>query len=195
MAIPREMLEKMGLTEEQVSQVIAEHSNTVSFLEGQRDEQKRELEGVISKLQKELENLKSGDWQAKFNKEHESFERYKKDVETKAKAAKAKELFLGLLKEYGITEEKKILDSICNATNFNSMAINENGEFENKDAVMAEINEKWSGFIAQEKVKGAEVQTPPESNVDMTKEGFFKLSGKEKMEYANSHADWQEFYK
>lgn len=194
MALTRSMLTGMGLTEEQVGAIIEAHSETVNALKEQRDNYKHDSERA-DELAKELETLKSGDWQTKYNEVNKSFERYKKDVETKARAAKAKELYLELLKESGVTEDKVVLNSICNATDFGSMSINENGELENKEAVLEEINNKWSGFYAQDKVKGAEVQTPPENNVDMTKEGFFKLSGKERMEYANRHADWQEFYK
>lgn len=194
MAIPRELLESFGLTEEQVNQVIKEHSNTVSFLEGQRDEQKQELEGKISKLQKELDTLKAGDWQAKYHEEHKNFEQYKKDIANKAKLEKMKNAYISLLKETGIGEQ--FVDSIVGVTDFSGMTVGEDGELEGKEDLTKDAQEKWSGFIVKDQTKGANVQTPPESGIDMTREGFFKLPLNEQMNYANSHpAEAKEFLK
>lgn len=200
MTLSEEMLKGMGLTKEQISSILEAHSETITGLKKERDGYKMELERVKRALEsanetkKELETLKSGDWEAKYNEEHESFERYKKDVETKAKVAKTKELYVKLLKDTGVGEQ--FIDSIIGVTDLAGMTISENGDLENKDNLVNDAKERWSGFIVQDKVKGAEVQTPPDSGIDMTKEAFFKLPLNEQMGFANSHpAEAKEFFK
>lgn len=193
MALTRSMLTGMGLTEEQVNAIIEAHSETVNALKEQRDNYKSASERADD-LQKELETLKSGDWQTKYNEVNKSFERYKKDVETKAKVAKTKELYVKLLKDTGVGEQ--FIDSIIGVTDLAGMTISENGDLENKDNLVNDAKERWSGFIVQDKVKGAEVQTPPDSGIDMTKEAFFKLPLNEQMGFANSHPnEAKEFFK
>ena len=86
MALTRAMLKGMGLTEEQVSAIIEEHTNVTSALKEQIKEYKADAEKLPG-VQKELDDLKNdtsaSDWEKKYNDEHTAFEAYKKDISDK----------------------------------------------------------------------------------------------------------------
>ena len=91
MAMTRKGLKAMGLTDEQIDSIIEMHTETVDGLKDKlkaAEDKAEKLEGV----QKELDDLKANkgdDYKAKYEKEHNDFEAYKKDVTAKeTKAAK-----------------------------------------------------------------------------------------------------------
>ena len=76
MALTRAMLLKgMGLTEEQVSAIIEEHTNVTSALKEQIKEYKTDAE-KLPEVQKELDDMKkdtsASDWEKKYNDEHQA---------------------------------------------------------------------------------------------------------------------------
>lgn len=164
MALTRAMLKGMGLTDEQISAVIEEHTSITSALKEQIKEYKEEAEKLPG-IQKELENLKKdvadNDWKGKFDKEHEDFEKYKSDVTAKETLNKTKAAYKKLLAECKVGD--KHIDSILRVTDFKDMKLKEDGTLDGADALKEKINADWSGFISTEGTKGADVQTPPGS--------------------------------
>lgn len=164
MALTRAMLKGMGLTDEQISAVIEEHTSITSALKEQIKEYKEEAE-KLPDIQKELENLKKdvadNDWKGKFDKEHEDFEKYKSDVTAKETLNKTKAAYKKLLAECKVGD--KHIDSILRVTDFKDMKLKEDGTLDGADALKEKINADWSGFISTEGTKGADVQTPPGS--------------------------------
>ena len=78
MALTRAMLKGMQLTEEQVSAIIEEHSNTVQGLKDEIKKYKADAE-KLPEVQKELDKLKEGDgndWEKKYNKYLKTAEGY-----------------------------------------------------------------------------------------------------------------------
>ncbi len=118
MAVTRNFLKGMGLTEEQVGAIIDEHVDTTNALKADRDKYKAEAE-KLTEVQKELDDLKAkGDdgWQAKYEKEHSDFEAYKNEQIAKESRATKEAAYTALLKEANISE--KAYKLILNATDF-----------------------------------------------------------------------------
>ena len=169
MALTRAMLKGMGLTEEQVSAIIEEHTNVTSALKDQVADYKEQITGFkekaseLVKVQKELDDLKKdvqdNDWKGKYDKEHGDFERYKTDVEFKEKTAKIKAAYKKLLAECKVGE--KHIDSIMRVTDFNGMKLGEDDVLEGAEDLKKKIGSDWSGFITTQGTQGADVSTPP----------------------------------
>lgn len=186
MALTREMLKGMGLTEEQVNAIIGEHVNVTSVLKDQVKEYKADAE-KLPEVQKELEDLKKsgGNWEEKYNKEHADFEQYKKDVAAQEVIAQTKAAYSALLKENNIGE--KYIDSILRVTDFSTMELDKDGKLKGADALSESIKSDYNGFIVSTETHGAGAETPPGDPNTMTKEAFEKLSLSERMSYANEH--------
>lgn len=162
MALTRAMLKGMGLSEEQVSAIIEEHTNVTSALKDQIKEYKESAE-KLSTVEKELEDLKkdtsSSDWEKKYNDEHKAFEDYKTDVANKEKSESIKSAYRKLLLDQKVGE--KHIDSILRVTDFSNMKLKDDGTLDGAEALTETIKTDWSGFIATEKKEGAGVENPP----------------------------------
>lgn len=163
MALTRAMLKGMGLTEEQVSAIIEEHTNVTSALKDQVKEYKADAE-KFPEVQKELDDLKkdtsASDWEKKYNDEHSAFEKYKTDIADKEKSEKIKSAYKSLLSECKVGD--KHLDSILRVTDFSKMKLGEDGSLEGAEELKKQIGTDWSGFISSEKTKpSGGPETPP----------------------------------
>ena len=177
MALTRSMLKTMGLSEEQIETIISEHVTTVDGLKEQRDGFKKERDSAreerdkfkdeadkIPDLKKEIDGLKkdhvsADDWKAKYEDEHQKFEDYKTDVADKEATAKVHAAYKKLLTECKVGD--KHIDSILKVTDFKDLKLNDDGTFDNVDALKEQIGKDWSGFITSTGTRGAGVETPP----------------------------------
>lgn len=165
MALTRAMLKGMGLTEEQVSAIIEEHTNVTASLKDQIKEYKADAEKLPT-VQKELDDLKkdtsASDWEKKYNDEHSAFEKYKTDIADKENSEKIKSAYKRLLSECKVGD--KHIDSILRVTDFSEMKLGEDGTLEGVDKLKEKISSDWSGFISTKETKGADVDNPPGGN-------------------------------
>lgn len=176
MALTRAMLKGMQLTEEQVSAIIEEHSNTVQGLKDEIKKYKVDAE-KLPEVQKELDKLKEGDgnnWEKKYNDEHKAFEDYKKEVADKEATAKVRSAYRKLLVENGVGE--KHVDAVLRVTDFSNVKIDKEGKLDNADKLAESIKSEWAGFITTTGTKGAPVDNPPGGNkATMTKDDIMKI--------------------
>lgn len=167
MALTRAMLKGMGLTEEQVSAIIEEHTNVTTSLKDQIKEYKADAEKLPT-VQKELDDLKkdtsASDWEKKYNDEHSAFEKYKTDIADKEMSEKIKSAYRKLLSECKVGD--KHIDSILRVTDFSEMKLAEDGSLDGADKLKEKIGSDWSGFITTKETKGADVDNPPGGNND-----------------------------
>lgn len=186
MALTREFLKGMALTEEQVSAIIGEHVNVTDAMKKQIEKYKADAE-KLPVVQKELDDLKKtgGSWEEKYNKEHADFQKYKEDVATKEKISLTKTAYSALLKENKIGE--KYIDSILRVTDFTKMELDDKGNLKDVNALSESIKSDYSGFIVSTETHGAGAETPPGDPNSMSKEAFEKLSLSDRMAYANAH--------
>lgn len=186
MALTREMLKGMGLNEEQISAIISEHVAVTTSLK----DQIKDLKDSATKLtdvQKELDDLKSkgGDWESKYQKEHEDFEKYKTSIAERDKIEGLKVAYRKLLIAQGIGE--KYVDSILRITDFSSMELGDDGKFKDETKLAEGIKTDYESFMVSEETRGTNPETPPGDSGAMTKEAFQKMSLSERMNYANAH--------
>ena len=162
MGLSRAMLKGMGLTDEQVTAIVEEHTAVLSSIKEERDKFKADAEKLAS-VQKELDTLKQsgGDWEKKFNDEHAAFEKFKKELEAKSKLEAIKSAYKSLLTEAKVGD--KHIDSILRVTDFSAMNLDKEGKLADADKLTEAIKKDWSGFISTQEVKGAQPATPPAS--------------------------------
>lgn len=160
MALTRKMLSGMGLTAEQVDAIIEEHTNVTQGLIADRDKYKADAE-ELPKVQKQLDDLQKGDndWKTKYEKEHNDFESFKKDVSDKESAAKVRDAYQRLLEDAGVAS--KHLKTVLRVTDFSGMKLDKDGNLEGADKLTESIKSDWSDFISTTSTKGAGVQDPP----------------------------------
>lgn len=168
MALTRNMLKGMELTDEQVSTIINEHVATVDALKEQLKDANTKVENLskasttLEEVQKELNELKAGDWKSKYDNEHSAFESYKKEVVQKETTGKLHDAYRKLLKQNNVGE--KHIDSIIKVTDFSNIKLGKDGNIEDADKLSESIVSEWSGFITSTETKGANVENPPKSS-------------------------------
>ena len=181
MALTRNFLKSMELTEEQASTIINEHVATVDAFKEQLSEANNQIaelkknDGIIESLKKEIEDLKNGDWEAKYNNEHTAFENYKKEIDDSKLKEKVKNAYKKLLVKNNIGD--KHIDSILKVTDFSDIKLDDDGKIIDEDKYSESISEEWAGFITSKKTKGADVDNPPQNTGgrSLTREEISKI--------------------
>ena len=167
-----EVLQNEELSEKEKAQkIMDEHLTVFNPLKDERDQYK----GQAADLQKQLEELSGGEnWQEKFEKEHQSFEDFKKQIANEAEAAKMRAAYRNLLVEEQISAKR--LDSIMRVTDFTKMKLNKEGRLENEEELRKSIGDEWGEFRTTITEKGAKVETPPVTNNagKMSREEIYK---------------------
>ena len=188
MAVTRNFLKGMGLTEEQVGAIIDEHVDTVNSLKADRDKYKADAE-KLPEVQKKLSELeakqdKPDEWKTKYEKEHENFEAFK-TAQTAKEARSAKEAaYTALLKEEKISE--KAYKLILNATKFDDIELDADGKtLKDASKLKEAIKADYADFVTKKSENGADTNTPPGNDGN----AFEKMTLTEKMAYANEHPD------
>lgn len=151
------MLKGMGLTEEQVSAIIEEHTAVTNALKEERDQYKKDA-AKLPAVQKELDALKAGDgndWEKKYNDEHAAFEKYKGDVESEKTLSNIKAAYQKLLKEANVDEKR--FDTITRVTDFSKMKLAKDGTLEGADDLTKQIAKDWADFVMRSRKEGAGV--------------------------------------
>ena len=164
MAVTRSFLKGMGLTDEQVSAIIEEHTNTVNGLKEARDSYKADAEKLAT-VQRELDTLKANngeDWKAKYDELKKTFDAYKSEVASQAQAEKVKAAYTQLLKDANV--DPKRIEAILRITDLSEMKVGEDGKLENAAALTEAIKTEWSAFIQTTGKQGAQVEPPPDTH-------------------------------
>ena len=174
MGFSRSFLKATGLTDEQITAVIEEHTAVTDALKKERDGYKEQA-GKAADLQKELDGLKNGeDFKQKYEEEHKAFEDFKKKTTADAEAAKVRSAYRKLLAGEGIGEKR--LDSILKVTDLSKMKLDKDGNLEGVDELKKAINEEWGEFKTTVTEKGAVVEKPLQTGkATKTKEEIFAI--------------------
>lgn len=174
MAFSRSFLKSTGLTDEQISAVIEEHTAVTDALKADRDKYKAEADKT-AELQKQLEQASGGeDWKQKYEDERKAFSDYKAKAAQDAEAAKVKAAYRKLLSDEKISDRR--LDSIIKVTDFSKMKLDKDGKLDGENELRKAINEEWSEFKTSVTEKGADVEKPPQTGKPTrTKEEIFAI--------------------
>lgn len=179
MALTRTMLKGLDLEADVIQKIIDAHMDTVEAKQNLIDEYK-EKAGKYDTLKTEYDKLKadsktSEEWEEKFNKEHEAFEDFKKNLESEKAVGKVKDAYKKLLEDAKVGS--KHIDAVMRVTDFKDMKLDEDGNLENADKLTESIKKDWSGFIVEEQTKGSGAAEPPTKGgkPTMTKEEISKI--------------------
>lgn len=174
MAFTRNFLKSTGLTDDQITAVIEEHTAVTDALKKERDGYKEQADKA-NNLQKQLDDIANGeDFKKKYEDEHKAFEDFKKQTESEAQTAKVRSAYRKLLAEEGISEKR--LDSILKVTDLSKMKLDKDGNLEKADELKKAINDEWGEFKTTVTERGAKVETPLQTGkATKTKEEIFAI--------------------
>lgn len=162
MAVTRSFLKGMGLTDEQVSAIIEEHTNTVNGLKDLRDQYKADAD-KLKDVQRELDDLKAkggDDWHQKYTDLQKTFDDYKAEVKNQETTAKVKAAYTTLLKNANVDEKR--IDAILRVTDMKGLKLDADGKLTDADKLTDSIKSEWGAFITKTATKGQDVSTPPD---------------------------------
>lgn len=159
---------------EKAQRIMDEHITVTNGLKDERDNYKAEAEKAAD-LQKQLDDQANGEnWQEKYEKEHESFENFKKQTAADAEAGRVRAAYRKLLSGEGISEKR--IDAILKVTDFSRMKLNKEGNLEGEEDLKTAINAEWGDFKTTVTERGATVEKPPQvGKATKTKEEIFAI--------------------
>ena len=180
MALTRRMLKAMGISDEQVDEIIAAHTETVDALKEQRDAYKADAEKLadvqkqLEKAQADLEAGKKDSWKVKYEAIKEEFEGYKTEQTEKESHAAKEKAYRALLQEAGISEKR--LESVLKVSDVDSVELDDKGAIKGADKLAETIKSEWADFITTTETRGAQTSNPPANNPSgaMTKADIYK---------------------
>lgn len=151
--LPVEALDKTA------EEICRRHATDLETIKEERDNLQSAAD-TLATVQAELDAIKGGDWQKKYEDEHKAYDALKKSIATEKANEEKKRLYKALLLQNNIPENR--IDAIIKVTDLDSLTVAD-GAFENADAVSENIKKEWAGFILNEKKVGADVENPPEA--------------------------------
>ena len=174
MAFTRNFLKSTGLSDDQITAVIEEHTAVTDALKKERDGFKEQAEKAAD-LQKKLDDLAKGeDFKQKYEDEHKAFEDFKAKTASDAEAAKVRSAYRKLLAGEGISEKR--LDAILKVTDLSKMKLDKDGNLDKADELKKAINDEWGEFKTTVTERGAQVEKPLQTGkATKTKEEIFAI--------------------
>ena len=177
MALSRNLLKGLGLSEEQVSTVIEAHMEVVNALKSKETD----YEAKIKELEDTVKNNGASDsaYKAKYEKEHSDFEAYKADQAKQGELSKKKLAYEALLKQAGVKD--KAIEKLVKLQNLDDIKLDKDGKIENSNDLTEGIKKDWGEFIVTTQTKGAPTETPPTNTggTAMTKEQIMQIKDRE----------------
>ena len=178
MALTRNYLKSMGLTDEQVSAIIENHTDSIDGLKAELATARAAAE-TVEALTKERDELKdklskAGD-AAKVQAE---FDAYRQQVETeKANAAKS-EAVRKALKASGVQREE-FLDLLMGKVELDKVEM-DGDAVKDEASFVAPFKASYAGCFASESEQGTKLQNPPSGGgTRMTKEQIAKIENRD----------------
>lgn len=174
MAFTRNFLKSTGLTDDQITAVIEEHTAVTDALKKERDGYKEQADKA-NDLQKQLDDIANGEnFKKKYEDEHKAFEDFKKQTESEAQTAKVRSAYRKLLAEEGISEKR--LDAILKVTDLSKMKLDKDGNLDGEAELKKTINNEWGEFKTTVTTKGAVVEKPLQTGkATKTKEEIYAI--------------------
>ena len=175
MALTKKLLKGIGsLTDEQIETIFEAHMETVNGLQKdiaamtEKANAADQLKTERDKLQQQIDAAAGGtDWHAEYDKLKAATEA--RENETKVKAAYRK-----LLKSEKIDDD--VLDAVMDATKFDGMKLDKDGNLQGADKLSEGIRSRWSKFVVTEGVKPTPTRTPPTGGkLNRTKEEIMSI--------------------
>ena len=171
MAFTRNFLKTMGLTDEQVTAIMEEHTTVTDALKKQRDDARSDADKYkadaekLPELTKENESLKAAEnFKEKYDTEHKAFEDYKAEVTRKEELVKVQDAYKRLLQDEKISDSR--IDLVMRKTDFSGMKLGKDGKLEGTDELKKAIGDDWGIFKVTTHERKPFVSTPPGGSGD-----------------------------
>ena len=188
MAFTREFLKAMGLTEEQVSAIMAAHVEVTTGLKATADQYKanaEKLPGVqtaLDEANKQLEAAGKNEYEALYKSEHEAFEKFKTETTAKESKRVKQDISRSLLREVGVPEKR--LEAILRLVDLDGLELNDKNELSDRKKTLQTFKTEYADYIVTQGQRKDEPDNPPGSTGANT---FKSMSLAEKMAYADQH--------
>ena len=176
MALTRKLLTAMGISAEQIEQIIEAHTETVTGLKQQNADLSDQLAKAketgtadsdkLKDLQKKYDDLLEqveADNKAREGKDYDALKKeyddYKAEVQEKAvKSAKEKAL-RDLLSDMKVSD--KGTSMIMKYMGVSGIELDEDGKLKDAASIKKAVKEDWSDYIPTVETKGADTKQPP----------------------------------
>ena len=161
MALTRNFLKGMGLTDEQVSSIIEAHTETVDGLKNQIAALKADADKLPG-IQKQLDDLKANngdDWKTKCEAAQTELANFKASVAKKEEHGAKEAAYRALLKKAGIADKR--IDSVIKVSDIDGIKLGKDGEIAEADKLEDKLRTEWADFIPTTQVSGAKPANPP----------------------------------
>lgn len=160
MALTRNSLKAMGLTDEQVNAIIEGHTETVDALKKERDDWKGKA-ATVDTLTRErdeaLEKLsKAGDAQTV----QKAFDDYKAGVEKEKLNAKKTAALTAAFETAGVKRES-FRKAMLKGWDMDKVELDDNGAIKDMDGLKAAVQKDYADFIAAGEDKSLPPNNPP----------------------------------
>jgi len=189
MALTRNYLKSMGLTDDQINSIIEAHTETVDGLKNEAAQYKADAE-KLPEVQRQLKEAKdaaknSGD----YDKLKKEFDDYKADIQNKETAAAKKAALTKVAKDAGLSEAG--IAKAVKYSDLSSFDLDENGDVKDGKALIKSLKEEWPEYIQTTGSKGANTANPPAGGgkVYKSKEEIFSIKddGERQKAIAENH--------
>lgn len=188
MALSRNFLKALGLTEEQVNSIVEAHTETIS---GLKDELKTEREKAnrLGEVEKELNDLKTTNagkpnFEELYNADHTALENLRSEIAAK-EARTAKEAAIGaFFEKNNIVGKQKKIAMMAIKGDIDGYEVDEDGKLKDTKPLETLIKEDFAGLVSTTRTEGAGIAEPP---ANIGGDTFDKLPLYEKMKFANEH--------
>ena len=190
MALTRNFLKSMALTDEQVNAIIEAHAETVDGLKTRITEAQQAAQGIEAVTQErdqfknELETLRKSSGDAV--KVQAEFDAYKQQVEASQLAGKKRDALDALFKENGVQRDT-FRAAMLKAWNLDTVELDENGAVKDPDSIANAIKTDYADFVATTQTTGVPPATPPAGGGGarkMTREEIAKITNPDQLRAA-----------
>ena len=194
MALSRNYLKALGLTEEQVNSIVEAHTETIS---GLRDELKtaKEKADRLGEVEKELNDLKTANagkpnYEELYNADHTALENLRTEIAAKETRA-VKEAAIGaFFEKNNIVGKQKKIAMMAIKGDIDGYEIDETGNLKDTKTLETLIKEDFAGLVSTTRTEGAGVAEPPANigKTEKTKEEIMEIKDTQKRQKA-----WAEY--
>lgn len=165
MALSRNFLKALGLSDEQVNTIVEAHGETVS---GLKDELKiaKEKADRLGEVEKELNDLKtansgSEDFKIKYENEHTAFEKYKSEIAAKETRAAKETALKAYFEKNNIVGKNQAIAMRGIKSELDGIELDEKGNIKDTASLDELVKGDYAGLISTTKTEGAHTSTPP----------------------------------
>ena len=163
MALPRNMLKQMGLTEEQIELIVDANAQSIAGLTEKLAAAEARAKAAED-LQKKVDELSAeAGYREKFEREHAAFEHFKSDVAAEKTKAAKEQAAKGYFESKNITGKNLAIALRGAKDEIAAIELNADGSIKDTKPFDDLVSGEYSGLVVKSSTRGANTATPPGS--------------------------------